>query len=118
MYFFIFGFHRLVWCPKWTPASSSCFIVMTEPSPFAMPSLPPSVWGWSSGRSAPPHPPRRENAGAPRGEARPWGRLRPVAGVDADVVVGEIRKVEMVRSFPQSQVHLDPVRLLADLPGG
>src|SRR3990172_12513755 len=25
--FFIFGFHRLVWCPKCTPASSSSFIV-------------------------------------------------------------------------------------------
>src|SRR5437868_9478388 len=27
MYSFIFGFHRLTWCPKWTPASSSSFIV-------------------------------------------------------------------------------------------
>src|SRR5882724_9355027 len=27
MYGFIFGFQRLVWCPKCTPASSSCFIV-------------------------------------------------------------------------------------------
>src|SRR5215510_8733336 len=26
MYGFILGFQRLVWCPKWTPASSSCFI--------------------------------------------------------------------------------------------
>src|ERR687884_438374 len=26
---FIFGFQRLVWCPKWTPASSNCFIVTT-----------------------------------------------------------------------------------------
>jgi hypothetical protein len=24
---FIFGFQRFVWCPKWTPASSSSFIV-------------------------------------------------------------------------------------------
>jgi hypothetical protein len=23
----IFGFQRLVWCPKWTPASRSSFIV-------------------------------------------------------------------------------------------
>src|SRR3990172_5505614 len=22
---FIFGFHRLVWCPKWTPASNNSF---------------------------------------------------------------------------------------------
>src|SRR5437867_12161807 len=27
MYSFIFGFQRLVWCPKWTPASSSSFMV-------------------------------------------------------------------------------------------
>src|SRR6476619_465861 len=26
MNFFIFGFHLFVWCPKWTPASSSSFI--------------------------------------------------------------------------------------------
>src|SRR6266540_927997 len=26
IYGFIFGFQRLVWCPKWTPASSNCFI--------------------------------------------------------------------------------------------
>src|SRR5687768_3391483 len=25
MYCFIFGFQRLVWCPKWTPASSKSF---------------------------------------------------------------------------------------------
>src|SRR5918911_1211296 len=28
MYGFIFGFQRLVWCPKWTPASSSWRMVM------------------------------------------------------------------------------------------
>src|SRR5580765_1311307 len=26
MNFFIFGFHRFVWCPKWTPASRRSFI--------------------------------------------------------------------------------------------
>src|SRR3954467_1092745 len=26
---FIFGFHLRVWCPKWTPLSSSCFMVTT-----------------------------------------------------------------------------------------
>src|SRR5215510_3131342 len=33
MYGFIFGFQRRVWCPKWTPASSSCFIVTTATDP-------------------------------------------------------------------------------------
>ena len=28
MYFFIFGFQRLVWCPKCTPASSNSFIAI------------------------------------------------------------------------------------------
>src|SRR5688572_7664590 len=28
MYCFIFGFHRFVWCPKWTPASSKSFNAM------------------------------------------------------------------------------------------
>src|SRR5512135_80184 len=28
MYFFIFGFQRFVWWPKWTPASRSSFIVI------------------------------------------------------------------------------------------
>jgi hypothetical protein len=30
MYFFIFGFQRLVWCPKWTPASNSSFMPMVD----------------------------------------------------------------------------------------
>ena len=30
MYFFIFGFQRLVWWPKWTPASRSIFMVTTD----------------------------------------------------------------------------------------
>lgn len=30
MYLAIFGFQRRVWCPKCTPASSSCFIEMTD----------------------------------------------------------------------------------------
>src|SRR5215211_8347531 len=29
MYRFILGFQRRVWCPKWTPESSSCFMVTT-----------------------------------------------------------------------------------------
>jgi len=36
MYGFIFGFHRLVWWPKWTPASSNLLIisVVNVVSPF------------------------------------------------------------------------------------
>src|SRR5713226_3813424 len=32
MYTFIFGFHRRVWWPKWTPASRSSFIEMSTPN--------------------------------------------------------------------------------------
>src|ERR1700716_3808061 len=33
IYSFIFGFQRLVWCPKWTPASSNSFIDMAGKNP-------------------------------------------------------------------------------------
>src|SRR6266571_6968484 len=33
MYSFILGFQRLVWCPKWTPASSNSFMVMLANQP-------------------------------------------------------------------------------------
>ena len=49
---FILGFQRRVWCPKWTPASSSCFMVTTAtraPFPrFAVPA------GADAGPGAPP----------------------------------------------------------------
>src|SRR5688572_21940124 len=42
---FILGFQRRVWWPKWTPASSNCFIVTTA-------TVPPI--GWSDPDAAPP----------------------------------------------------------------
>src|SRR5689334_5340304 len=33
MNFFMCGFHRRVWCPKWTPASSRSFIVISATWP-------------------------------------------------------------------------------------
>src|SRR5512137_2819828 len=39
MYGFIFGFQRFVWCPKWTPASRSCFIEMAEPEDCRAPAI-------------------------------------------------------------------------------
>src|SRR3989337_10498 len=42
---------------------------------------------------------------------------RPVSGVDPDVVVPQIRKVDVIAPLPESQVHVDAVRLLPDLPG-
>jgi hypothetical protein len=38
---FIFGFQRRVWCPKWTPASNSSFIVTsTKPGLLRLQRLP------------------------------------------------------------------------------
>src|SRR3972149_1230595 len=66
MYLAILGFHRLVWWPKWTPASSSSFIVIWDIPPprlgfcFRAPGRPPSP---STGGGAGPPP------GAPPGLA-------------------------------------------------
>ena len=60
---FIFGFHRLVWWPKCTPASSSSFMVSAA---MVLPSF-PSSFGWppvASGR-----PPER-SATLPRQPTR------------------------------------------------
>src|SRR5581483_7720734 len=37
MYGFIFGFQRLVWWPKWTPASRSCFMLISVIIPLWRP---------------------------------------------------------------------------------
>src|SRR6266545_936382 len=42
MNFFIFGFHRLVWCPKWTPASSSSFIEIETRKHLPFRRIPPA----------------------------------------------------------------------------
>ncbi len=34
---FIFGFQRRVWWPKWTPASSNCFMVTTATGKTSFP---------------------------------------------------------------------------------
>src|SRR2546429_4275097 len=79
MYFCIFGFHRLVWWPKCTPASRSSFIVRA-----AM--VPPSVVP----------PPRSGSPGVPpkwRGVRD--GRLRRVLRVDAYVLLAEIAREDV-----------------------
>src|SRR4051812_3923681 len=41
---FIFGFQRRVWCPKWTPLASSCFMLTTAiVQPFCMRAAPPGT---------------------------------------------------------------------------
>src|SRR4051812_17598316 len=63
---FIFGFQRRVWCPKWTPLSSSCFMLTT-----AMPCSLPVARG--AGRRAP-------RLTRPPGGAPPWRPQRHSPG--------------------------------------
>src|SRR5574337_1576044 len=71
MYSFILGFQRLVWCPKWTPASSNSLIVTD-----IMHYLPSGLI-----RRAPHLPPEsRVPAGPPRGIRARVNSVRQRAG--------------------------------------
>src|SRR4026208_1993822 len=109
MYFCIFGFQRLVWWPKCTPASSSSFMVRVA---MVLPSF-PSSFGWPpvpTGR-----PPEREAAlprsadaadGDRSSEPRVLGR---VLRSDSKVLLAEIRCPHRVFAAPESQVDGDGV---------
>src|SRR2546427_3301442 len=93
MYFCIFGFHRLVWWPKCTPASRSSFIVRAAMGP---PSVVP--------------PPRSGSPGVPpkwRGVRD--GRLRRVLRVDAYVLLAEIAREDVGLAPSQPEVDGDRV---------
>src|SRR5262245_13862918 len=105
MYFCIFGFHRLVWWPKCTPASSSSFIVRAAMDP-------PSVCL------------RRAQLGSPvPGLALPPkargvcdGELRRVLGVEPHVFLAEVTRPDAVLAAAQPQIDRDLIfRLLHDL---
>src|SRR5215510_7974885 len=106
MYFCIFGFQRLVWWPKCTPASSNSFIVRA-----AM--CPPSVV-------------LRRAAGPGRSGLRPpdrWvrgvcdGPLRRVLAVDPHVLLGQVAGPDAILTPPQPEVDRDVVGLRShDLP--
>src|SRR4026209_293020 len=109
MYFCIFGFQRLVWLPKCTPASSSSFMVRVA---MALPSFPAS-FGWPpvpSGR-----PPEREAALPRSADAADGDRssepcvLGRVLRVDSNVLLAEIRCPHRVFAAPESQVDGDGV---------
>src|SRR5262249_60864719 len=93
MYFCIFGFQRLVWWPKCTPASSSSFIVRA-----AM--VPPSVVP----------PPRSGSPGVPpkRRGVRD-GCLRRVLRVDPYVLLAEVAGPHVGLAPSQSEVDGDRV---------
>src|SRR5512140_1880754 len=125
MYRFIFGFQRFVWCPKWTPASSSCFIEITALCPFAIPFLPPSVQGLFR-RALRPSPFTPWIRGTP-GRVPPVGDKlqvslayisRSIPRVQPNILDAQVRKVDVIASAPQAEVDVDGVRLRPDLRGG
>src|SRR6185436_14606693 len=50
---FILGFHLLVWCPKWTPASRSSFMVTVVDKPASLEESATGPWGPPAYRPAP-----------------------------------------------------------------
>src|SRR6266513_472538 len=98
MYFCIFGFQRLVWWPKCTPASSSSFIVIA-----AM--YPPRLASAALRVSVPVPKPRgvRDGDVAPLNLGGPWPStvydgpwpstiLRRVLRVEPDVLLAEVAR--------------------------
>src|SRR5215218_162857 len=67
---FIFGFQRRVWCPKWTPLSSSCFMLTTAIAASLFCARPPAAHLGSS-RAPGGAPPWRP--AAPRTRRLPAG---------------------------------------------
>src|SRR5437762_14047177 len=93
MYFCIFGFHRLVWWPKCTPASSNSFIV--------------------NGAMTPPSVCLRRATGLvcarPKARGVRDGGLRRVFGVDPHVLLAEVTGPDAVLAAAEAQVDRDLV---------
>src|SRR5439155_21340658 len=102
MYFCIFGFHRFVWWPKCTPASSNSFIVSAAIRP-------PSV-----GSSAA----LRRLSGADRiARGVRDDCLRRVFRVDAHVLLAQVTRPHSLLAPPDAEVDGDVVGLPShDLP--
>src|SRR5687768_15446214 len=80
---FIFGFQRRAWCPKWTPDSSSCFIVTTGMASFL-----PCIR-----RRPREHPVRASRGRGPSGSACEVPAFRPVRYKVYAVVLSMARRV-------------------------
>src|SRR5205814_2196122 len=90
MYGFIFGFQRLVWCPKWTPASSRFFIVTSVTrSPRAIPPFRESRRTGAHTRSRP--------AGATQGSLVHRVHELLVVLRPPDLVVQELHRLDRVQ---------------------
>src|SRR4029450_9192021 len=113
MYFCIFGFQRLVWWPKCTPASSNSFMVRVAMRPLSF----PSSFGWPpvpSGR-----PPEREAALPRAADAADGDRssepcvIGRVLRVDSNVLLAQVRCPHRVFAAAESQVDRDGVARVA-----
>src|SRR5881396_2474864 len=94
MYFCIFGFHRLVWWPKCTPASSNSFIVNAAMTP-------PSVClRRATGRASSPRP---------RARGVRDGELRRVFAVEPYVLLAEVAGPDAVLATTEAEVDRDLV---------
>src|SRR3990172_6211228 len=96
MYLAILGFHRLVWWPKWTPASSSSFIVIWD--------IPPPRLGFRF--RAPGRPP---SSSTRRGCHRCWGAcvVWGLAGacVYLNVVLRQVAGPHVIVAGAEAEVH-------------
>src|SRR5829696_4951841 len=113
MYRFIFGFHRLAWWPKWTPASRSsltpttscccCCTVLSKASP--------SSGGWTSARASQSGALtveiRRESLGPPPGPLR---RYRPRSALWRACVIENDQKSSADGSTRVPSLLAGPIR--------
>src|SRR6266550_5191262 len=105
MYFCIFGFQRLVWWPKCTPASSSSFIVRAAMGPPSV-RLRRAQQARPGGRAPPPKV---------RGVCN--GELRRVLGVEPHVLLAQIARPDPVLTAAQAEIDRDLIfRQSHDLP--
>src|SRR4051794_33475250 len=100
---FIFGFHRRVWCPKWTPLSSSLRMVTTA----TLATTPLAVVAGGPGRAAAWRPVAGRVPGAVRRDE--GGRRLTVAG-------GEGRARSTTRGGRRGQVYALAVVATAAVP--
>src|ERR1700675_3089568 len=95
MYFCILGFQRFVWCPKWTPASSSSFIV----SPAI---VPPVRFASAAPFRGPSRAPHRLSRGVRDG-------LRRVLRVDPHVLLGQVARPHAILAAAQAEIDGDRI---------
>src|SRR6185295_16491579 len=119
MYFAIFGFQRLVWWPKWTPASRSSFMVICAIAGYLRSVCLRAPCGLRSSRRPPPTS-ERVCGGLARSGVYLNVVRREVAGPDV-ILRGAEAQVDRDRDLGLGQLRLHPVPAHAvaqPAPGG